>query len=108
MPDKDAEKEREHSGTGRFVWLTMRPMTLYESGESNGTVSFGELFTAPEKILQKNNLKLTDIAFLICRGGWPTAVGMPTEAALEQAFDYYDAVTKEDVTKVDGVKRASE
>ena len=108
VPDKDAEKEREHSGTGRFAWLTMRPMTLFESGESNGTVSLGELFTAPEKILQKNDLKLTDIAFLICRGGWPTAIGLPEEAALEQAFDYYDAMTKEDVTKVDGVKRASE
>ena len=107
-PDTDAEKEREHSGTGRFAWLTMRPMTLFESGESNGTVSLGELFQAPEKILQKNALKLSDIAFLICRGGWPIAVGLPEEAALEQAFDYYDAVTKEDVTNVDGVKRASE
>ena len=108
VPDKDAEKEREHSGTGRFAWLTMRPMTLFESGESNGTVSLGELFQAPEKILQKNALKLSDIAFLICRGGWPIAVGLPEEAALEQAFDYYDAVTTEDVTNVDGVKRASE
>lgn len=108
VPDKDAEKEREHSGTGRFAWLTMRPMTLFESGESNGTVSIGELFLAPAKILQKNDLKLSDIAFLICRGGWPIAVGLPEEAALEQAFDYYDAVTKEDVTNVDGVKRASE
>ena len=108
VPDKEAEEEREHSGTGRFAWLTMRPMTLFESGESNGSVSLGELFTTPEKILERNRLKLQDIAFLICRGGWPTAVGLPEEAALEQAFDYYDAVTKEDVTKVDGVKRASE
>lgn len=108
VPDKDAEKEREHSGTGRFAWLTMRPMTLFESGESNGTISLGELFQAPEKILQKNDLKLSDIAFLICRGGWPIAVGLPEESALEQAFDYYDAVTKEDITNVDGVKRASE
>ena len=108
VPDKDAEKEREHSGTGRFAWLTMRPMTLFESGESNGTVSLGELFLAPDKILQKNDLKLSDIAFLICRGGWPIAVGLPEEAALEQACDYYDAVTKEDVTNADGVKRASE
>lgn len=108
VPDKNAEKEREHSGTGRFAWLTMRPMTLFESGESNGTVSLGELFSAPEKILQTNDLKLADIAFLICRGGWPIAVGLSEEAALEQAFDYYDAVTKEDVTKVDGVKRSSE
>lgn len=108
VPDKDAEKEREHSGTGRFGWLTMRPMSLFESGESNGTVSLGKLFSSPEKILQKNSLKLKDIAFLICRGGWPAAVDLPEDAALEQAFDYYDAVTKEDVTKVDGVKRASE
>ena len=79
-----------------------------ESGESNGSVSLATLFTTPGKILEKNALKLQDIAFLICRGGWPMAVGLSEEAALEQAFDYYDAVTKEDVTKVDGVKRASE
>ena len=108
VPDREAEQEREHSGTGRFAWLTMRPMTLFESGESNGTVSLGALFAAPDKLLAKNLLKLQDIAFLICRGGWPMAVGLPEEAALEQAFDYYDAVTKEDVTRVDGVKRASE
>ena len=108
VPDREAEKEREHTGTGRFAWLTMRPMTLFESGESNGSVSLAKLFDAPEKILEKNGLSLRDIAFLICRGGWPMAVGLPEEVALEQAFDYYDAVTKEDVTKVDGVKRASE
>ena len=108
VPDKEAEKEREHSGTGRFAWLTMRPMTLFESGESNGTVSLVHLFSSPDKILEKNTLKLQDIAFLICRGGWPMAVGLPEGPALEQAFDYYDAVTKEDVTKSDGVKRTSE
>ena len=105
VPNKE---EREHSGTGRFAWLTMRPMSLFESGESNGTVSLNNLFTSPEKTLAKNDLKLQDIALLICRGGWPMAVGLPKEEALEQAFDYYDAVTKEDVTKVDGVKRTSE
>ena len=107
VPDKEAEKEIEHSGTGRFAWLTMRPMTLFESGDSNGTVSLDTLFTAPEKVLEKNELTLHDIAFLICRGGWPMAVDLPEEAALEQAFDYYDAVTKEDITRADGVKRAS-
>lgn len=107
VPDKEAEKEREHSGTGRFAWLTMRPMSLYESGESNGKVSLAHLFTAPEKMLEKNELKLQDIAFLICRGGWPMSVGLPEEAALEQAFDYYDAVTQEDIIRIDGVKRAS-
>ena len=107
-PDKEAEKERIHSGTGRFAWLKMRPMSLYESGESNGAISLGELFNAPEKILAKNSLTLQDIAFLICRGGWPLAVGLDEEDALEQAFDYYESVTKEDIVKVDGVNRSSE
>lgn len=107
VPDKEADKEREHTGTGRFAWLTMRPMSLFESGESNGTVSLGDLFANPDKILEKNDLKLQDIAFLICRGGWPMAIGLPEEAALEQAFDYYEAVTKEDIIRVDGVKRSS-
>ena len=107
-PNKEAEKERIHSGTGRFAWLKMRPMSLYESGESNGAISLGELFNAPEKILAKNSLTLQDIAFLICRGGWPLAVGLDEEDALEQAFDYYESVTKEDIVKVDGVKRSSE
>lgn len=107
-PDKEAEKERIHTGTGRFAWLKMRPMSLYESGESNGAVSLGELFNAPEKVLAKNSLTLQDIAFLICRGGWPLAVGLDEEDALEQAFDYYESVTKEDIVKVDGVKRSSE
>lgn len=108
VPNKEAEKERMHSGTGRFAWLKMRPMSLYESGESNGEVSLGDLFDAPEKIMAKNDLTLQDISFLICRGGWPLAVGLPEDDALEQAFDYYDAVTMEDIVNVDGVRRSSE
>ena len=108
VPNKETEDEIEHSGTGRFAWLTMRPMSLFESGESNGKVSLEQLFTNPDKLLEKNELKLQDIAFLICRGGWPIAVELPEETALEQAFDYYDAVTKEDIINVDGVKRVSE
>ena len=108
VPNKETEDEIEHSGTGRFAWLTMRPMSLFESGESSGKVSLEQLFTNPDKLLEKNELKLQDIAFLICRGGWPIAVELPEEAALEQAFDYYDAVTKEDIINVDGVKRVSE
>lgn len=107
VPNKEGEREIEHSGAGRFAWLTMRPMSLFESGESNGRVSLANLFSAPEKILEKNYLKLADIAFLICRGGWPMSVGLPEDVALEQAFDYYEAVTKDDITNVDGVKRAS-
>lgn len=108
VPNKKDDKEIEHSGTGRFAWLTMRPMSLFESGESTGSVSLGELFGGKGSILEKNELTLRDIAFLICRGGWPMAVDLPEEAALEQAFDYYDAVTKEDIVRVDGVKRVSD
>ena len=108
VPDREAEAAHEHSGTGRFAWLTMRPMTLFESGESNGKVSLKGLFDTPDKLLETNELKLADIAFLICRGGWPVAIDLTEEAALEQAFDYYEAVTKEDITRVDGIKRSSE
>ena len=86
VPNKETEDEIEHSGTGRFAWLTMRPMSLFESGESNGKVSLEQLFTNPDKLLEKNELKLQDIAFLICRGGWPIAVELPEEAALEQGY----------------------
>lgn len=108
VPNKEAGNEIEHSGIGRFAWLTMRPMSLFESGESKGTVGLGELFDGKDSLLEKNELTLQDIAFLICRGGWPMAVDLPEEAALEQAFDYYDAVTQEDIVRVDGVKRVSD
>ena len=108
VPNREGEREISHSGTGRFAWLTMRPMSLFESGESNGTVRLTDLFASAEGVLGQSDLKLSDIAFLICRGGWPLSVGLPKEVALEQALDYYDAVTKEDIVRVDGVKRVSE
>lgn len=101
-------KEVTHSGTGRFAWLTMRPMTLYESGESNGSVSLKDLFDNEKDINGINNLSLEDIAYLCCRGGWPRSVFMNKEVALEQAFDYYDAIVNTDISRVDGVSRNSE
>ena len=80
-------------------------MSLYESGESNGKVSLTDLFETPEKIVAINKLNIEDLAFLICRGGWPFACGLQDEAALAQAFDYVDAVIKKDVSRVDGVNR---
>ena len=99
------EKDMHHSGTGRFSWLTMRPMSLYESGESNGKVSLASLFETPSKIVATNQLKIEDLAYLICRGGWPFACNLQGDAALSQAFDYVDAVIKKDVARVDGVNR---
>lgn len=99
------EESMKHSGTGRFSWLTMRPMSLYESGESNGKVSLSHLFESRENIVATNNLRIDDIAFLICRGGWPFACSLQGDAALAQAFDYVDAVIKKDVSLVDGTNR---
>lgn len=67
-------RDVSHTGTGRFAWLTMRPMSLYESEESNGSVSLLELFKNPKTINGVNNLTLEDIAFLCSRGGWPRSI----------------------------------
>lgn len=99
------EESMKHSGTGRFSWLTMRPMSLYESGESNGKVSLSHLFESRENIVATNSLRIDDIAFFICRGGWPFACSLQGDAALAQAFDYVDAVIKKDVSRVDGTNR---
>ena len=97
-----------HSGTGRFAWMTMRPMSLWESEESTGEVSIEQLFKGKTDVEGYNKLKLEDIAFLVCRGGWPSAIGKNPRAALRQAYDYYDAVVKSDVSRVDEVSRNSE
>ncbi len=98
----------KHSGTGRIAWLTMRPMSLWESGESNGSISLKELFNSPKQIFAENNLALEDIAYLTCRGGWPRATLQKEDVALGRAFDYYDAVVKTDISRVDGVRRDSD
>lgn len=97
-----------HTGTGRFSWLLMRPMSLFESQDSTGEVSLGALFDAPEQIDGENRLDLNRLAFLVCRGGWPRATDLEGEIALEQAFDYYDAVVKSDISRADGVNRNPE
>ena len=97
-----------HTGTGRFAWLTMRPMTLYESGESNGNISLSELFENKTKLSGVNELTLEDVAYLCCRGGWPRSIFMEKEIALEQAYDYFDAVVNSDISRVDNINRNPE
>lgn len=94
-----------HSGTGRFAWLKMRPMSLWESGESTGDVSLGSLFDEKDEIAGISHLDLERMAFLTCRGGWPLAVDMNDDIALDQAFDYVSAVVQRDIQAVDGVER---
>lgn len=101
-------EEIMHSGTGRFAWLTMRTMSLYESGDATGDVSLGELFEAPKSIDGESSLNLDRLAFLVCRGGWPQAVGMREELALDQAIDYYDAVIRSDIHRADAVQKNTE
>ena len=97
--------EVTHTGTGRFTWLLMRPMSLYESGELNGNISLEMLFQENDNITGTNNLSLQDIAYLCCRGGWPRSTFMDKDIALEQAFDYYDAIVQSDISRVDNVNR---
>ena len=99
--------ESMHTGTGRIVRMRMRPMSLFESMDSNGQVSLNDLFNGNE-ISAADNHSIEDIAFLICRGGWPAALNRTEKVALRQAFDYYDAVVNDDISRVDGVKRDSE
>jgi len=101
-------KDITHSGTGRFTWLTMRPMSLFESGESTGEVSLKDLFTAPKQIDGTSHITIDQTAFLTCRGGWPQAVELSDEIALDQAFDYYDAVTASDINRADGIVKNRE
>lgn len=105
LPDAN---ETIHSGTGRYAHVMMRPMSLYESGESTGSFSLKELFAGKTPDVQENSLELEDIAYLTCRGGWPWATLISREVALDQAFDYVDSVIKRDIQRVDKVKRSPE
>lgn len=101
-------KEKTHSGTGRFSWFTMRPMSLYESGDSTGTVSLKDLFDNSIQIDGVSNLDIERLAFLICRGGWPQTVDMNGKIALDSAFDYFDAVIHSDINRADNVNKNPE
>lgn len=97
-----------HTGTGRITRLMMRTMTLFESGESSGTISLKGLFDAPEQIFAECAIDIEQLAFLVCRGGWPQATFLKGGLALDQAFDYFDAIVASDISRVDGVKRSPE
>lgn len=107
-PNDEEQKKIHHTGTGRITRLRMRPMSLWESGESNGGVSLTELFSNPGmSIFSESSFNIEDIAFMMCRGGWPIATTLEPEYALETAFSYYNAVTDVDISRVDGIKRST-
>ena len=93
---KDYSNDDRHTGNGRIVRKMMRPMTLFESGESNGKVSIGDLAKGKfTPCFSKPTIK--DYAYYICRGGWPLAINKEREVALQQAIDYYDVVVTDDI-----------
>ncbi|MBQ6683613.1 MAG: ATP-binding protein [Bacteroidales bacterium] len=94
-----------HTGTGRFAWLTMRPMSLWESGESNGMLSLESLFEGVAQDVAAAEMDVERMAYLVCRGGWPQTLKMKDRASLLQARNYVDAVCNSDITRVDGVGR---
>ena len=101
-------KEITHTGTGRISRMLMRPMSLFESQESNGSVSLSELFSGKTNIDGENIIDIDELAFIICRGGWPKAVGLKQNIGLSQAIDYYDAVVNSDISRVDNIERNPE
>lgn len=95
-----------HSGTGRIAWLKMRTMSLFESGESNGSVSLEDLFSQKSEIFGKNDINdIEEIAYLACRGGWPTTLELERNITLDHAYNYLQAIENVDISRVDNVRR---
>ena len=101
-----------HTGTGRIAPLVMRPMSLWESGDSSGELSLASLFEQPEQLLSESKIDIEELAYLVCRGGWPLSTITPnSKAALKQAKIYYEGVVgsgngeDSDISRADGIRR---
>ena len=100
-----ADNVTAHTGTGRFARILMRPMSLYESQESNGSISLADLFEGKQDIEDVSTLSIEQIAFAICRGGFPATIGKPDKMALQMSVDYVEAIINQDISQVDGVEK---
>ena len=106
-----AKVDVPHTGTGRISTISMFPMTLYESGESNGSISLSELINNENYKIdgKKSNLDIKTLIYTACRGGWPKALSLKSdEAKLEIARDYFNQIHTKDISSIDGVKRRSD
>ena len=101
------DNEKAHSGTGRIARMLMRPMSLFESKESNGKVSLKDLFNGKMDIESKSSLSIEQIALAICRGGWPAAVVSGKEST-RTAMNYVDSIINMDIQRVDGIEKDPE
>lgn len=97
-----------HTGTGRISKMSMYPMSLYESKESNGKISLRELFNNKDYDIDgiTSNLSIEELIFSACRGGWPASLDITNKTAqLLIAKDYVDVICSEDISKIDKVQR---
>lgn len=101
-----ADNMTSHTGTGRISRLRMRTMSLYESKDSNGTISILDLFENPNDLSGINPVSIEKLATLIARGGWPASIGSDPEIAERRVQDYVDAVIHQDISRVDNVEKS--
>ena len=94
-----------HTGTGRINTIYMRPMSLFESGDSSGLVSLSTLFNGEKIKPVRSTVSVTDIAQYICRGGWPESIELDVKDQILVARDLLESIIKNDVDEVDGVKK---
>jgi len=94
-----------HSGAGRIARLRMRPMSLYESGDSSGKVSLEKLCHGSLTPAMTGEVDLRQLIALIVRGGWPGSLGLPSKQAALLSTEYLNAVLADDVYRMDGIKR---
>jgi len=102
-----SDNETSHSGTGRIARMLMRPMSLFESNESNGNISLKDLFDGKTDIAAKSTLTIEQLAQAICRGGWPASVISGNQSP-RIAMNYVDALINLDVQRVDGIEKDPE
>ena len=103
--DADDDEQRMHSGVGRIAPLRMRTMSLWESEESNGAVSLQSLFDEQPDIAAQSDLTIEQLAYAVCRGGWPASIRLKERAALKTPRNYIEEVINFDVHRVDGVEK---
>ncbi|MCY3806265.1 MAG: DUF4143 domain-containing protein [bacterium] len=94
-----------HSGAGRMARVRLRPMSLFETGESTGDVSLGALLRGERIAAPRPDAGVEDIVDAICRGGWPRHLGMPAGTAQRALEDYLTEICRTDISAVDGVRR---
>ena len=104
---KPSEGETMHTGTGRISRILMRPMSLFESNESTGEVTFRDIMEG-KSISGESKLSLEDLASIIVRGGWPASIEVKSDAKYRFAKEYVKSLIHEEVKKIDGVERNPE